>query len=315
MPKRPVVVDANSVIVRAIMASALDDLKAGGIYTGGIYGSLGSLKSIVSSLDAQAGRVVAFFDNGVPPRRRELVPGYKSDRQARSGQLSEEEKERAYVQIEQCYELWPTLGIQCLSYKDREADDGVAAACRIFIEQGHAPLVVSSDRDLWQVCRWGAEVWVLKAGLILTADNFEGHTEVSPELWLLYRALVGDSSDSIPGIDGCGPKRAGALMSDLRVRPGEDPVSVLLSHLRSKDRLLKHEQAVLEGEDHIRTVMEAIDLSRSFGGLRGLRKRLAEPPAVDKRAFLRKCRELSFDSVLGDPDGYLGPFQRAASAS
>lgn len=317
MKRRPVVIDANSVIVRAIMASALDDLQAGGVYTGGIYGSLGTLKAIIASLDARAGQIVAFFDNGVPPRRLELIPDYKSARKEARGKLTDEELDRAYQQIDRCFELWPTLGIQCLSYKDREADDCVGAAVRIFIEQGHTPLVISSDRDLWQMCLWGAEVWRLKDGVILTEGNFEEHTGIPPELWLLYRALVGDPSDSIEGIYGCGPKRAQALIAEMpftleSAHTGVDPVNVLTKMLRGKGRLLKHEQAVIFGEDHIRTVLEAIDLSNSFGGLKSLRKRLADPPKLDQKAFMRICRELEFESVLGDPEGYFSPFQRAA---
>lgn len=317
--RRPVIVDANSVIMRAAMASALDDLKSGRTYTGGIYGALRTLRAIVASIEARPSRVVAFFDNGIPAERLRLIPEYKSERKARKSLVPEEDLDRVYAQVGRCYELWPLLGVQCLSYKNREADDGVAAAVQLLQDANRPPLVVSGDKDLWQVCWWGAHVWRLRESDVLTEQNFYEETGVPAHLWLLYRALVGDPSDSIPGVAGCGPARSARLMSDLpfSVEQGHlrhDEVAALVDHLRGKPKLRKFEQAVVDNEAHIRRVMLATDLERSFGSARGLRSRLLSPPKLRKREFLAACKELGFASIIGDPDRYIVPFQRASDS-
>lgn len=329
MKRRPVVIDANSVIVRAIMATALEDLRAGvdGPFTGGVYGATRTLVSVLNSPGVAASRIVAFFDAGVPPRRLELLPDYKSKRKESRQLLTPEQKERAFQQINACADLWPTLGVTCLSYKDREADDGVAAASRIFLERGDTPLIVTTDRDLWQCIAWGAEVWSLRDAVIVDRGNFEETTGVDPGLWLLYRALSGDPSDSIRGVPGCGPKRSAELVAsvgrigvDETYLPprGSDAIGALLALLSRRPydgtKLRKFEESVLQSEPMLRRTYEAINLWDSFGRLDALRARIEASASVDRKAFLRGAAKLGFASFLGDPDGVLGPFVAAACA-
>lgn len=318
MSASPLIVDANSVIMRAVFASALDDLQAGGKFTGGIYGSLSMLRSVIDHPEADFGAIVAFFDSGVPAKRLQLLPGYKQARRERKEILDEEQKEKAYAQLGVCRKLWPLLGIQCLAYKNREADDGVAAAAQVYLKQGHRPVILSSDKDLWQTVRWGARIWKMSDGGMIDADNFCDHSGgVTPETWLLYRALTGDSSDSIQGVPGCGPKRAVKLLSDFPVEPLAQPLdqlAELASSVRTEAgtrKLRAYESSLLEHERRLQDVLKGIDLSKSFGKLTGLRRRLKEMPTLQPRPFLKFCKGLEFASVLGDPERTLAPFRLA----
>lgn len=322
MPARKLalVVDANNLISRCIFASALDDLRAGGIFTGGIYGSIASLRALLTNpLVSGVGRIFAFFDNGVPPHRMKALPDYKQARREAREQLDEDQREKALGQILRCYELWPLLGICCLSYKEREADDGVAAACRLLWTQGHQPIVVSSDRDLFQMVAHGAWVYDLRSQELITRETFEEHSDGIPlDKWLVYRALVGDSSDGIKGAPGCGPKRAKQLLDEIDFTdlPFEhDKLAHLCATVRERVRDAKKprafEQAVIDSEDHLQNVLRAIDLSDSFGPVGKLSKRMCELPSVDTKSFLRHCRELQFASILGDPSGTIDPFLAA----
>lgn len=300
------------------MASALDDLKAGGVFTGGVFGALAMLRAIVASPLVQPGHIVAFFDKGVPPARLKLLPGYKQKRKERKEMLDEADREKAMTQIGECYRMWPLLGVTCLAYKDREADDGVAAAARVFIERGYKPLIATSDRDLWQAINWGAEIWDLSKHEILGERDFETTTHVHPTLWQLYKVLIGDSSDEIKGVNGCGPKRAQQL---LHVFDADGETDTLIQ-LRKLCAFVRYEvrnrtpraweKNLIEAEGRLRNVVKGTDLWSSFGGTKGLRKRLDEPGEVRVKPFLQLCNRLSFNTVLGDPDNTLKPFVDAA---
>lgn len=320
----PLVVDANSLIKRCIMASALDDLKAGGVFTGGVYGTLNSLRAFLDTPEGHfCGPIIALFDDGIPPRRLELLPDYKSARAERKKLLTDEEKVRAFEQMGIARKMLGFLGVLCLSYEDREADDAVGAVCRIFIECLIAPLVMTGDRDLWQMVGRGARVYDLNKKRFIDDDNFLEIAGVESSTYLLYKALVGDPSDSIVGCPGCGPKRAQAIIVEAteqialfeQLNPWQQ-LAKLKEIVEKRKKPKKFEEALVERYEYLRKVLEAIDLWTSFGGLKALRKRLKENrPTVRKMDFLRLCKKLNFQSVLGAPDKYARPFTTAAMSS
>jgi DNA polymerase-1 len=331
MTHRAFILDANSLIVRSIMATALDDLKSHGAFTGGIYGSLRALRSLLSMPDVQADRVFAFFDHGVPARRLKFIPGYKSARRERRELLSDEDKERAFHQIEQCFELFGLLGVRCFAFRDREADDGVAACVRVLATPEHRPLVISSDGDLLQTVRMGADVWDLAHDRLVTLDNFFELKGVEPGLYTVYRALTGDTSDSVQGVRGCGPKRAAHMLNEINMLdffelpppfvdlPVQEQLTAIRTYLHRRQQsveagvptaaLSTWEEAVLKTLPILRRTVQGIDLSASFGPTTALEASLADIPPLQEREFLRACKRMEMRSILGDPEGYLRPFR------
>lgn len=310
----PIILDANSLIVRCIMASALDDLKAGGVWTGGVYGTLGLLRAFLDMPDLEPGMIVAFFDHGVPKRRHACIPDYKGERKERRKLLSEEDKERAFEQLHLARQMMETLGVLCLAYRDREADDCLMAAVQVLWTRGQPPVVWSTDRDILQVVMHGARLW--NGNEMIDADNFQEKVGVHPREYVLFKALVGDPSDSIQGAYGCGEKRAAEMIQehlhDYNGAPPTVQLRGLVRALRAKPKLRKFEQSVLDDHGRLAKVIEGIDLRLHFGKTDGLVSRLTGPmPSVHKIPFLRICKRLAFRSVLGSPDKYLKPFQRA----
>jgi 5'-3' exonuclease len=314
---QPVIIDANSLITRCIMASALTDLKAGGVWTGGVYGTLTMLRSFLSDPDRELGPVYAFFDCGVPEYRLALIPGYKSERKEKKKLLSDEDKEKAFEQLHLAREMLELLGVTCLAYKDREADDCVAAASRVLCAgKAHVPVVWSSDKDLLQTVRWGAEV--CNGSAWIDRGNFEELVEVPIQCYVLYKTLVGDKSDSIPGAGGVGPVRAIEMIkenaSDLKLLGDLKQLEMLVDRLKEKEKPHKHETAVIENAERLRASMKGIMLMDSFGATESLKKRMMEADhIVDKRGFLTFCKRLLIKSVLGSPNYYIKPFQDAAA--
>jgi len=314
----PVIIDGNSLIVRSIMATALDDLKAGQVWTGGVYGTLTSLASFLTQPEVRmrADQIIMFFDAGVPPGRLDCIPNYKAERKEKRKLLDDEDKEKAFQQLHSARKMLELLGVTCLAYRDREADDCVAAAVRIFAGRGVTPFVISGDRDVWQTVRMGARVWYLSKKAWIDAENFEDMAGVSLDHYVLYRALVGDASDSIAGVFGCGEKRAAALLQEYgdefeALEPLEQ-FDKLVNFVARQKVKRKFEQALIEDAPRIADVIRGIDLNDSFGGTRGLCARMAERKSVDKMGFLRYAKRHQFNSVLGDPDRYINPFVSVA---
>ena len=318
----PLVLDANSLIVRAIMASALDDLKAGGIFTGGIYGSLGALRAFLDTPEGHhIGPIFACFDMGIPPRRLELLPDYKSKRAEKKHLLTDEEKEKAFAQIRLTHNMLQTLGVKTLVYKEREADDVVGAVVKLCLKHIGPPVVMTGDHDLWQTVAWGARVWDLNKKRWINEENFVEITGLEPSTYLLYKALVGDASDSIKGCPGCGEKRAKVLIAEAMEQtktfesmPTQQQLNALWDIVAHRPKPMKFEKALYENCMYLRKVIEATDLSNSFGGTVMLLKELSEFDArVRKMDFLRLCKKLNFQSVIAGHDRHIRPFGRAAA--
>jgi len=318
----PLIIDGNSLVKRCIMATALDDLKAGEIWTGGVYGTLSMLSSYLSPIDGQAGPIIAFFDSGKSVKKLELLPTYKAARAEKKKLLTEDQHASAMHQMDLAREMLKMLGVVVLAYKDREADDGVAAAVSCLAD--YQPVVMTGDRDLWQCVRL-ARIWDLNKKRYITQDNFEEIVGVPHKVYTLYKALIGDSSDSIAGVPGCGPKRAQALVMDalqsveaFDAYPPDVQLSFLLTHVGDKKKHRKFEESLLESEEHLRTVLKVINVWTQFGSKKGLAKKFEGMlqggwPKVQKLPFLRFCKKLEFGSVLGNPDRFLRPFIMAQS--
>jgi len=306
------------------MASALDDLKAGKIFTGGMYGALSSLASFLRHEANDAGRIVAFFDNGVPSARLKLIPGYKQARKERNKLVSDADKMMAFRQMHYARKMFESLGVICVAFEKREADDDIMAAVRVLTARGEPCIVVSSDKDLWQAVYWGARVWCLGKKVWLDAKNFEATTGVCPSLYVLYKALVGDPSDSIKGADGCGPGRAVKLLREVEglslskscslgtLWPPSVQLTVLAAYMKAKPKPRKFELGIVADYERLADKLRGIDLSNSFGG-RGVMARVLErTPPVEPLTLVRYARRFNMQTVVGGVTRFVDPFRWAA---
>lgn len=331
-----IILDGNALVVRSLWGGVRDEIKNGLPFTSGIHGSINTLARIVQHHEVRARRIIAFFDHTPPLRRVRLLPDYKRgrrqhwideyrtrlklprEREDEDDDLgifeSVEQRVAALAQVRQVYALLPLLGITTLCYREREADDGVAAAVQVIAAEGGAPLVVTGDHDLWQCVAMGARVWDLANPRIIHAGNFVMHAKTATDTYVLFRALVGDASDRIVGVHGLGPVLTSKLLSDAGwdVRLVNGPRAQLRSlcrYLKRKRKRSTAESRLIEERERIDRVIRAIDLRTSFGPLDGLTRRLAEPTEIQSQAFLRACRELG---VLRSTGPLLNVFQRVA---
>lgn len=317
----PILLDANSIVVRCIMAAAVDEVAHDLPFNGGIHGTLNLLSSLLEERAIKAGRIVACFDHAPPPRRYRLIPGYKEKPETDAVSYpfeTEEQKDEAFGQLNHVKAALQTLGVTCLCYKQREADDVLGALAQIYIDRGERPIIVTSDKDMWQTISWGARVWDLTNKELIDSGNFYTRTNVATDTFLLYKALLGDPSDKIKGVRGMGKKTLPVLFERAHwyirlCREPSDQLASLCEYLGRQPKRTKAEAAVLRDRRRIERVLKGIDLRTSFGPTASLIARLDEDsPKVDWRAFCRVLKGAGLGALLGSHSRYTRPFARAA---
>lgn len=174
---------------------------------------IATVMSLAKSYDA--GTIIAAADWSGSYYRKELYPEYKANRKELVEKQTEEEKEQArlffdeYERVLEAMDKHPR--IKLFRYKGVEADDIAAYIVSRLHDYGYNQAwLISSDRD-----------WDLLIGPHVSRFSYVTRKEhtldtwdypVTPEQYISYKVLTGDSGDNIPGIPGVGPKRAAALI-------------------------------------------------------------------------------------------------------
>lgn len=131
--------------------------------------------------------------------RKDIYPEYKANRQRMPEELA--------AQLEPIKSMVQALGISVKVAEDHEADDCIASLAARYGSEKQV-VIISGDKDLKQCLGPDVVMWDPGTGRILTEADFTAETGVSPAQWPDVQALIGDSSDNIPGVPGIGPKTA-----------------------------------------------------------------------------------------------------------
>jgi DNA polymerase-1 len=203
-------VDGFNLIYRCYFA--LPELtRADGFPTGALHGWVKSLWKLADQEKAEA--TLVFFDLGGSQDRLAIHPEYKAQR--------EEMPEALRQQIEPVKALTRAMGLVGVEQEGVESDDLLAAQAVAFANAGHDVIIVSSDKDFAQIV--GPKIKMMlpppaanpKLGWrLLDAAGVMDKFGVPPAQIAEYLALVGDTSDNIPGIAGVGPKTAAKWLAE-----------------------------------------------------------------------------------------------------
>ncbi|MBQ4132778.1 MAG: DNA polymerase I, partial [Desulfovibrionaceae bacterium] len=173
--------------------------------SGAVY-LLGRL--LIKILKSEQPAHFAFIMDGKGPHfRHQLFPEYKAQRSATPEDL--------VSQIEPVQSLVRGLGLRLIVSENCEADDCIASlAARLQYER--PVVIIGADKDLKQCLSPSVLLWdpASKDEKITTLADFEQETGLKPEQWPDFQAVIGDSSDNIPGIPGVGPKTAAKIFAD-----------------------------------------------------------------------------------------------------
>ncbi len=200
--------DGNSILNRAFYGIKLLTTKDGSKFTNGIYGFLNILLRLKDEVSPDA--VAIAFDLKAPTFRHEMYSGYKANRKGMPPELAQ--------QMPPLKELLSAMGYKILEVQGWEADDilgTLAASCG----SDDFCYIATGDRDSLQLVRDNVNVLLASTkmgrpqSVRYDCDKIKEEYLVTPEQMIDIKALMGDSSDCIPGVAGIGQKTAQDLIS------------------------------------------------------------------------------------------------------
>ncbi len=170
-----------------------------------MYGVLNMLRSLI--LQYQPTHAAVVFDAKGKTFRDELFEDYKSHRPPMPDDLR--------AQIEPLHAMVKAMGLPLLAVSGVEADDVIGTLAREAEKTGRPVLISTGDKDMAQLVTPGITLINTMTNTILGPDEVVTKYGVPPELIIDFLALMGDSSDNIPGVPGVGEKTAQALLQGL----------------------------------------------------------------------------------------------------
>lgn len=198
-----VLIDGNSLLNRAFYALPLLTGKDGQ-YTNAVYGFANMLVRLIT--EYSPAYIAVAFDVKGGTFRNKMYEGYKATRHGMPEELA--------VQLPVLREMLDVMGIRYIGIEGIEADDiiGTLAA-----KHKLPTLILTGDRDSFQLISDTTTVLFTRRGIteveVMTPESLKSAMGLSPSQIVDYKALAGDSSDNIPGVQGIGNKRACELLS------------------------------------------------------------------------------------------------------
>ncbi|WP_039032189.1 DNA polymerase I [Leclercia adecarboxylata] len=205
IPENPLIlVDGSSYLYRAYHAFP-PLTNSAGEPTGAMYGVLNMLRSLI--MQYQPSHAAVVFDAKGKTFRDELFEHYKSHRPPMPDDLR--------AQIEPLHKMVKAMGLPLMAVSGVEADDVIGTLAREAEKMGRPVLISTGDKDMAQLVTPGITLINTMTNTILGPEEVVAKYGVPPELIIDFLALMGDSSDNIPGVPGVGEKTAQALLQGL----------------------------------------------------------------------------------------------------
>lgn len=275
------IIDSLSLIFQAYYA--IRNLKnAKGQPTNAVFGFVKKLQKLME--DYQPSHIIAVFESTTPTFRKELYPAYKANR--------EKPPEDFEAQMPYIFEVLDAMGIPRTYVDGYEADDVIGTLTRMAREADMEALIVSADKDLFQLL--DDKVRMLRSHRdaldIMGPEDVRQKMGVPPESIIDYLAMVGDSSDNIPGLPGVGPKTAVKFIGQYQTLENLLENADSIKSPTQREKVKQHaEQARLSRK--LATICCDVVLDVDV-------QQLKSDPKPDAPALLDLYRELGFVSLL-----------------
>lgn len=207
MGKKLVLIDGNSILFRAFYGLPLLQNDKG-VYTNAVYGFTTMLMRILE--EENPTNILVAFDAGKTTFRHETYKEYKAGRQKTPHELSE--------QFPIAKELLEAFDIPYYELENYEADDIIGTLANQAQKEKISVKVISGDQDLLQLVSDEVTVDLTRRGITevdsYTPEFLKEKMELNPDQIIDLKALMGDSSDNIPGVPGVGIKTATKLLKE-----------------------------------------------------------------------------------------------------
>lgn len=210
MSEKIVLIDGYSILNRAFYGVNMNMSNYEGLHTNAVYGFLNILLKILD--EEQPQYLAVAFDVKAPTFRHKLYDGYKATRKGMPQELHE--------QVPVTKDVLNAMGILSVELEGYEADDILGTLSARCEKEGLDVVLVSGDRDMLQLASGRTKIRIprTKGGSTVVEDyRAEDVIEtlgVTPEEFIDVKALMGDSSDNIPGVPGIGEKTAYKLIRE-----------------------------------------------------------------------------------------------------
>ena len=207
MSEKLVLIDGHSILNRAFFG--LPDLtNSQGLHTNAVYGFLNIMFKILE--EEKPNYLAVAFDVKAPTFRHDMFEEYKGTRKPMADELRQ--------QVPVMKEMLTKMGVPIVELPGFEADDLLGTISVLAESKGMEVSVVSGDRDLLQLATEHVQIRIPKTKKTGTeienyyAKDVVERYLVSPKEFIDVKALMGDTSDNIPGVPGIGEKTATALI-------------------------------------------------------------------------------------------------------
>ena len=277
-------IDAMNYIFRAYYGLPTSIESPSGMKTNAVLGYLRTLLRIIR--EQEPPYIAAAFE-GAHSFRKKLFADYKANRTAPPDDLK--------VQFDYCRRITEAVGIAAFEVETYEADDVLGSIAVRMADMGHPVVIVTGDKDMTQLVDDRIRIYDLAKNMWLDAAAVKKRLGVEPTQVPDLLALLGDSSDNIPGVPGVGEKTAGKLLAACRTLEDISEAELEGVTFRGRDRIVKK----------IRENMDTARTSRELARIRCdidmevtpnlLRYRKGDPNQVTSL-----CRELGFEYVVDE---------------
>lgn len=203
MSQKIFIVDGSGYIFRAFHAVAPLNA-ADGLPTNALFGFTRMLLKLIREADSEF--IAVAFDTGRETFRREIYPEYKANREACPEEL--------LPQMPYFRRIVSALGLAAIDAPNYEADDVIGTIVKRASDTNSEVVIVSADKDLMQLISGRVSMWDTMNDRHFASQDVQAKFGVPPEKLGDALALMGDSSDNIPGVDGVGPKTAAQLVNN-----------------------------------------------------------------------------------------------------
>lgn len=304
---RNILIDGNAIGHAHHRANKLN---VGGFETQAIYGVI---KTIAAIKDTYPEAAILVLWDGKAQWRKEVYPEYKENRKAKTPE--EEADKAAYkAQIPILQKALTYLGIRQMLVYSAEADDMAGLMTKRFSEGGYKTLVITGDRDWLQMVSDSVTWHDPIRNYTVTIDNFFEFTGfMTPKAFLQGKALIGDTSDCIAGVNGIGEKTAQELLAAhgsienfyKKIEAG----SYKPKTRKSKTAKSPHPEELLASEEGKRIYNRNMLLMNLLDVPTPPKEEVnVMTPKFDPDTFRKICEKLAFMSILRDFDRFTKQF-------
>jgi len=305
---RVLIVDGLNLYLRVFAVNgALND---NGVPVGGLTGFLRSLAYAIREVNPT--RVVIVYDGaGGSQRRRKIHSDYKSNRKPGKRitrwdafKDAREEKESMKIQFSRLLEYLDFLPINVISIDRIEADDTIAYIAHTLLDK--EVTIMSADQDFLQLVNDRITVWSPTKKKFYTPRMVEADYGIPAHNFLMYKALMGDKSDNIPGVKGLGPKKLPKIVPDLFTQTTLD-LDFILEHAGKGEEPMH--KRISESADQLQLNEELMDLKNPpiSGELKLQITRLIEAPInlLSRNDFIIMYNDDQLGNAIASPDLWL----------